>query len=362
MLVSLLKRAKNVTKRCSTVDRHKYCVYKYTSTTFNDLMRDPASALARGTVVIDDTHVILPFTKFFNHWELPQQQYDIARSYLKLDGTLVVLWYDPITGALRGNTRGMLWNMNAIGRSVRTDGSGRIVNVFVKRTVEYARIQGLMHELEDTVSRGIAMFELVIPGVAASAPPPNYEQIIAKKGVPYLLAVRGGNLVLQPPDDFAWPFKPEQLTPEQAASIKDIEGVVAWAPNLEYPKPLASLPLDKLVKFKNIDYILRSGAIGWRNIIRLVLAGRADDILPIVSEAAEREALLELVSLAREVQEIVNRVNPAGIKPGSPLVTLFQEGVSEFIVKHGPKRPSRIVPWLRRVKRHLESMAASVEA
>ncbi len=361
-----IAESKGVIKKCTEVGGHRYCIYKYRYVSFIDFVRDPYAALARGTVVIDGERVVVPFTKFFNWWEIPGLDPSLLGpakgSYVKLDGTMVAAWIDPYTGDLRANTRGLLWNMAPGHKRVLVDDDGRVLNPFVKGLLHYARENSLLEDLEEIAGRGVAVFELVVPGMPASGNVRNtkYAEMAEKKGVPYLLAVREDGVIRQP-EMYEWPLKPEEVDPWEAASKDDMEGAVAWYESIPLPPPLDSLSLDPLLKFKSRAYLLRVGAItGWRSIVALAISGRLDDALGLIPDPKEREALAELVELAGEVEEIVERgrekIMMYTIKPGSPVGALLEGGIKAVLAKHAPKRPSEAVRWMRRFRSTLLKM------
>jgi len=297
-----------IARRGITENGAKYVVHKYRELNPEDYIKWPIVSAARGAVTVlykgEIFQPAMPFAKFFNVGEisfdrvrkwlpsyttvdagklsytdyrtLPREKYLATK---KLDGTLIIVWRDPITNEIRANTRGMLWKNNPF------------VETFFK-TIEYL---GMRYELESLVREDrTVMFELVnkeLPAsIAASGEGYSFDQYWDKpeKWVPYLLCYRRhdtGEIIYDVKTGFP---RPERFSNDIESIMEYVErntseeGVVLYYPGrLYYP----SVPFwNYMVKLKNLAYVLRAlaveGRLSQKYLIKAVAKDYLDDLIP----------------------------------------------------------------------------------
>ena len=269
-------------------------------------VKRPIISAMRGSVVRkyengEVKQVAFPFAKFFNRGEIPStQKLPDKEKYVvteKLDGTLLIVWRDPDTGEMRFNTRGLM-DKHSVTRGVKKyyvsvvdEGIG---NPYVIRFVNSIKRENLWYELESIVTDDrTVMFELTYKI------PSSYQFDVLKTPEdspdwkPYLLAYRSHKtLELVYPDNT--PFR----TPVRykVSSLDDVmelvtkndkeEGVVVYYPSMYYHPELKWW--NYMVKLKNRTYVLRAyfhtGLASWKHLGLLVLAGKTDDLIPILND------------------------------------------------------------------------------
>ncbi len=360
--------------RCAEEGGVEYCLYAYKVADWRVFAEHPCLALARGSVVVDGRHLILPFTKFFNLGELPGvdarglEGREPVRVYEKLDGTLVIVWVDPVTGDLRAHTRGMLWMDSPEG--VTAVGGGP-ANPYVRALLKYVEREGLRSRLDEIASQGVAMFELVVPGLPASRAHTMGETLSGlDRGRPYLLAVRRyGSMELEPPEGYEWPLKPMEVGGALedlrviVPSWEDREGVVAWFNDRIYPEPLDML--DPLLKLKSPAYLLRvSGISSRRGQIAHVLRGGLDDIRWQLSDE-EARAFEEAYRVYQELEETVRRLHPhwrelkaAGLRGWLLEAVKDPDKTLGLVVEQAPRKPEKLARFLEHSLKRLVKVAS----
>jgi len=369
---------RRVRVRCARVGGVEYCLYTYKAVDWRVFYERPCLSYARGTVIVGGEHLILPFTKFFNYGEVPATRPEALpprplRVYEKLDGTLVVAWRDPVTGELRGNTRGLLW-MQGMDGSV--DPEGGVRNPFFRGLLEYARREGLEYELESLVAEGRAvMFELVVPGMPASQAHTleridEYARLVQDRGEAYLLAARDlGSLRLEPAPG-GWPLTPKSYPGdprllEEALARHPGEGVVAWYEALQYEGPLRYL--DPLVKYKSRVYLLRvTGIQSSRGLLAYALAGGLDDLRGVVS--GERLQVLEeayreytgLLEAARRLHPHARKARGYGLRGWLLEVVEDPDRALTVLLRVAPKKLELVPGFIRRGRARLEEVARRI--
>jgi len=353
----------------------EYCLYTYRVVDWKVFYERPCLAYARGTVVVGGERLVLPFTKFFNYGEVPATRPEALpprplRVYEKLDGTLVAAWRDPVTGELRGNTRGLLW-LHGMDGSV--DPAGGVRNPFFQGLLEYARREGLSYELESLVDdRRVAMFELVVPGVPASQAHTveridEYARLAIEKGEAYLLATRDLESLRLEPARGGWPLTPREYPGdprllEAALARHPGEGLVAWYESLPYEGPLRYL--DPLVKYKSRVYLLRvTGIQSNRGLLAYALSGGLDDLRGIIEEERLRyleEAYKEytgLVEAARRLHPHARRARGYGLRGWLLEVVEDPDRALPVLLRVAPRKPELVPGFIRRGRVRLEEIA-----
>ena len=240
----------------------------------------PFMFYTRGLVVDENGEpVSVPFHKFFNLHDsgvlgLPKWVGD-EKIYLKLDGTLVVVTFNPHTGKPLIHTKGTLEE-----------------SIFTRKFREYMVNKGYWNDLVNFIEKypdATLMFELLGDG-----PPglwirlgksPSYE----KKAVPVLLAIRPSPVDPVQPAPVKELNIPNQLHPLHFDNIDEVVRFVKHNPNLEgfvtysmtgriYDNPAWNL----MWKVKSIEYMRRLVEKPSKNVYEAVLAllelGFRDDI------------------------------------------------------------------------------------
>lgn len=380
-------RVREARVRCASYPWARYCVYTYKTADWRVFREKPCLLYSRGTVVVEDrsggVHVYLPFTKFFNAGETDYTLYNrlsklqVGSVYEKLDGTLVVVWHDPVTGELRANTRGSLWSHPG-GRG-NPDPGARVINPFVRGLMRYIDENSLRRSLESIVEdKWTVMLELVAPGMAASRAhhdPEEYMEAVQRRGVAYLLAYRGRNGRLEEPGEGEWPHRPSKLSvprsPEELGGMVEglgIEGVVAWYRESPYQGPLEGI--DPLVKFKSRSYLFRvTGLQSRRSILAYTLQGGVDDLAGVV-EPGELEVLrrihAEYQRLLQGIEELRRRRDELR-RRGITVRGLIARGIESperlhgEVVSRSPRDYWKALSFLERLNRSLERILEKLE-
>ncbi|MCE4603131.1 MAG: hypothetical protein F7B18_08105 [Desulfurococcales archaeon] len=385
-LLEACTRVREARVRCATYPWAKYCVYTYKTADWRVFRDKPCLLYSRGTVVVEDRsggiHVFLPFTKFFNAGETDYTLYnrlsrlEIGSVYEKLDGTLIVAWRDPVTGDLRVNTRGSLWSHPGSGDT--PDPEARLVNPFARGLVRYLEENRLKDRLERILDdKWTVMFELVVPGMAASRAynrPEEYMEAAQARGVAYLLAYRGTAGHLEEPGESEWPHQPTRLeapgSPEELGGIVEgmgIEGVVAWYRRSPYQGPLEGI--DPLVKFKSRTYLFRvTGLQSKRSILAYTLQGGVDDLAGMVDPEelevlrrihAEYQRLLRGIEELRRRREVLRR---RGITVRGLIARGLEnpERLHGEVVASAPRDYEKALSFLERLNRTVERILAKL--
>lgn len=359
--------------KCAVEGGVEYCLYTYKAADWRVFLEYPCLTLARGTVVVEGKHVVLPFTKFFNLGEVPGvdakglRGREPVRVYEKLDGTLVVVWIDPVTGELRGHTRGMLWMESPEGVAAESG----VANPHVRAFMGYVEREGLGGRLWRLAEEGVVLFELVVPGLPASR---SHTLGTVLEGLerarPYLLAVRRhGTMELEHPESFEWPLKPQALHGSleslrlQVAEWEDKEGVVAWFPEPIYPEPIEML--DPLLKVKSPRYLLKVSGIGSRRgQIAHVLKGGLDDIRWQLSDE-EARAFEEAYRIYQDLEERIKALHPywqdlraLGLRGWLLEAVKDPDKTLGLVVENAPRKPEKLPRFLEHSLARLEKIAA----
>lgn len=366
--------------RCATYSGVEYCVYTYKTADWRAFKANPCLLYARGTVVVRDrsggVYTFLPFTKFFNAGETDYtilsrlSKLRIGSVYEKLDGTLIIMWRDPVTGELRANTRGSLWSHPGMGGP--PDPEDRIVNPYVRGLMAYIDREGLARVAGDLVDRyETVMLELVVPGEAASrahSKPGRYMELAATVGKAYLLAYRGHDGRLAEPGAGEWPLQPVRISvpgsPEGLLGrVEDLgaEGVVAWYRDNPYQGPLEGI--DPLVKFKSRSYLLKvTGLQSKRAVLAYVLEHGVDDLVGVL-EVGELEVLgrvyEEYQRLLRGLEELRTRrgeLRRRGINVRGLIARGLEspERLRGELIAGAPRDYEKALKYIERLNRTLE--------
>jgi len=279
-------------------------------------LRCPIAAVARGTVVRihrDGSVELLayPFPKFFNLGEVGIAELrddEVVRGVVteKLDGALIVCWWDDVLGRVRCNTRNMLDVHTPAGYDVALG-----VNPIVKAFMDSVERLGLLSDLRNLVEGGYtAMFELV-GDRPMSFCGGEYMECLGASPMPYLLAVRETGRRIGPIEyvnDSPFPT-PRRFTYSNVAELVetvrewDAEGVVVHVPHRRY---MGQWWWDFLVKVKSPKYLAKAYIASMsrthRTILQLISDKPeiADDVLASTSD----EAIREIIALATKIAQL----------------------------------------------------------
>lgn len=237
-------------------------------------MKEKICQECRGLVLEDGTWDILayPFNKFFNYGELEVKNIDwnSACYYEKLDGSMVILWFDPVVGN---------WNFGT--RSVCRGGN---TMPGMSCTFKELAVEGLPSSLDYSLlnKRYTYIFELTSP----------YNRMVCeyKNILMTLIGVRDLDTLLEIPiENIASQL---QLPTPKKYSFNSIEDMIKvindWNP-VEHEGVVVVDKYFERIKVKNIAYIAAHGAISHvsasnRNLLKIIIMEKDDDLVPIMSD------------------------------------------------------------------------------
>jgi hypothetical protein len=243
-------------------------------------MKEKICQECRGLILSDGTWDILayPFYKFFNMGEGFQAEIDwtSARYMEKLDGSMLLLWFDPTISKWNFATRSM----------PRASGKVNGASISFSDLAWMALKNVLNNDVEDFLvslnPRLTYIFELTSP----------YNRIVCAYNEPKLtlIGVRDldtlNELSIEPIAEVLGLTIPPSYG---FATVEDMIAVInKWNP-VEHEGIVVVDKHFNRVKVKNIAYCAMHGAISSlsasdRNLMKLIMLGQADDLAPIMND------------------------------------------------------------------------------
>mgnify|MGYP000321249972 CR=1 FL=1 len=279
------------------------CIYHYKENKIAEYVKSPILSLMRGIVVryywewMDEyTRLVrraelkaIPFAKFFNIGEFniigeeEPEKIDVVLE--KLDGTLIILWYDDIEKKLKANTRGNF----------------EINNPYVDAFWKVVEENNYYREIEKLVDYGsyTVMFELVGATPASAEALKHTDKVLGGRDYKIYLLARRDNATME----LEYPVKLRVSIPKpRSFEINDInklidevnkwdasEGVVIYSRGDRYGDGFFKW-WDKLVKVKSWRYTMKiqlglasTDEINERVLTKYVVLGYLDDLIPILN-------------------------------------------------------------------------------